>query len=108
MKEKRGERWTPAFVMEQIASQNAGLFNINDDGEHLGWMVCERFEQGEQPWMNVWIVEGEGLEVAPEVLPLIDKLAKSIGCVAWRCTGRKGWKRIGLRPIATVYERVLT
>jgi hypothetical protein len=55
--------------------------------------------------MNVWIVEGEGIEHAPECLALLDDLARSVGAVAWRCTGRKGWRSIGLEPIATVYER---
>lgn len=108
IKDKRGERWTVPFVLDRIASQYAGLFQIHDDGEHIAWMVVEKMAQGESPWMNVWLLEGEGLERAGEILPLIDDLAKSAGCVAWRCTGRAGWKSIGLKPIATVYERVLT
>ena len=107
IKDKTKERWSPAFVLDRIASQYAGLFHINDDGDHIAWMVVERYEQGESPWLNVWLLEGEGIERAQEILPLIDDLARSVGCVAWRCTGRKGWESIGLRPIATVYERTL-
>jgi hypothetical protein len=106
VKEKCRERWTPAFILSCLEAGTAGLFQVHDDGDHMGWVVVERYDQGE-PWLNVWIIEGAGLERAQEVLPLIDDLARSVGCVAWRCTGRKGWESIGLRPIATVYEREL-
>ena len=108
VKDKTGDRWTVPFVLDRIASGHAGLFRVHDDGEHMGYMVAEKYEQGEAPWMNVWIIEGVGLERFHEVLTLVDQLARTIGCVAWRCTGRKGWKAIGLKPIATVYERELT
>lgn len=75
------------------------------DQSHLGFCVVERYEQGEAPWMNVWIVEGEGIEHAPECLATLDDLARRIGAVAWRATGRKGWKAVGLKPVAVVYER---
>lgn len=105
VKEKTGERWTPPFVLARIVEGKAGLFRFQDDGRHLGYCVVERYEQGEKPWMNVWIVEGDVLEHAPECLEELDKLARSIGAVAWRATGRKGWKSIGLKPVAVVYER---
>lgn len=107
VKEKTGEPWSPEFVMKSIEAGHSGLFHFWDDG-HLAFMVVEKMWQGEKAWMNVWIVEGEGLEKAEEALPLIDDLAKWLGCDSWRCTGRKGWERIGLKPVATVYERTLT
>lgn len=106
VKDKTGERWTPPFVLDRILNGQAGLFEFRD-GEHLGWVVVELCRQGELPWMNVWILEGDGLEKHEEAMPLIDKLAREVGASAWRATGRKGWQRIGLKPIATVYERVL-
>jgi hypothetical protein len=106
VKQKTGERWTLPFVFQRLAEGKAGLFHFVAE-KHIAYMVCELYEQGEAPWMNVWILEGEGLERADECLPLIDGLARSIGAVAWRCTGRKGWKAIGLKPIATVYERAV-
>lgn len=106
VKKKTGERWTLPFVFKRLAEGKAGLFRFVAE-KHIAYMVCELYEQGEAPWMNVWILEGEGLERADECLPLIDGLARSIGAVAWRCTGRKGWKAIGLKPIATVYERAV-
>lgn len=105
VKEKTGERWAPPFVLARIVEGKAGLFRFQDDGKHLGYCVVERYEQGEAPWMNVWIVEGEGVEHAPECLAALDDLARRIGAVAWRATGRKGWKSIGLKPVAVVYER---
>ena len=108
VKEKTGERWTSAFVMSRITSGNAGLFRFTDDGAHVAWMVVERYAQGESPYMNVWIVEGDGLEKGLECMVLVDTLARQIGATAWRCTGRKGWgKALGLEPIAAVYERSL-
>ena len=106
VKDKTGERWTPAFVMSRIASGDAGLYRFHDDGEHMGYMVCELYSQGESPWMNVWVLEGQGLARFEECAPLIDALARSIGAVAWRATGRRGWAKF-LKPVATVYERVL-
>lgn len=105
--EKTGESWTPSFVLERIQSGNAGLFEFRDT-EHIAWMVVERYDQGGNPWMNVWILEGQGLEEhGKECLPLVDLLARQIGATSWRCTGRKGWRVLGLKPIATVYERNL-
>jgi len=106
VKEKTGDRWTVPFVFERIQQGKAGLFELYDT-DHAAYVVVERVEQGEPPWMNIWILEGEGLEKASECIPLFDELAKSVGAVAWRCTGRKGWKAIGLKPIATVYKRVV-
>lgn len=107
VKEKTGEKWTPAFVMSRITSGQAGLFRFTDDGNHVAWMVVERYDQGET-WMNVWIVEGEGLERGLECMALVDTLARQIGASSWRCTGRKGWgKALGIKPVATVYERTL-
>ena len=106
VKDKTGERWTLPFVFDRIASGNAGLFRFHEDGKHFGYMVVERYDQGEV-WMNVWILEGEGLDRFDECLPLVDDLAKSIGAASWRCTGRKGWAKF-LKPVATVFERELT
>ena len=106
VKDKTGDRWTVPFVLGRIAESKAGLFRFHDDGEHLAFMVVQRIEEGESPWMNIWILEGDGLNRFEECLPLVDGLAKSIGAVAWRCTGRKGWAKY-LKPIATVYEREL-
>ena len=108
VKAKTGESWTPSFVLERIQSGNAGLFEFRGDS-HIGWMVVERYAQGDEPWMNVWILEGNGLdEFGKDCLPLVDDLARKMGASTWRCTGRKGWgKAFGLRPIATVYEREL-
>ena len=105
VKDKTGEKWTPAYVMDRIISGQAGLFRLHDDGAHIAWVVVERHDQGEV-WMNVWIVEGEGMDRFMEYLPLMDGLAKKIGAKSWRCTGRKGWGKY-LKPIATVYEREL-
>lgn len=105
VKAKTGERWSLPFVFWKLQNKEAGLFRFHEDGKHLGYCVVEVYEQGEGPWLNVWIVEGEGLEVADEALKRIDDLCRVIGAKFWRCTGRKGWKAIGLKPIATVYER---
>ena len=106
---KTGERWTPPFVLGRILSGQAGLFRFTDDGEHKGWLVVERMEQGQAPYMNVWILEGEGLEHSKQAIALIDALAGNVGCKAWRLTGRKGWgKVLGLDPIGYVFERVCT
>lgn len=107
VKEKTGDKWTPAFVFDRILGGHAGLFRFTDDGEHVAWMVVERYDQGET-WMNVWIVEGAGLDRGVECMALVDTLARQIGASSWRCTGRKGWGRaLGIKPIATVYERNL-
>jgi hypothetical protein len=106
VKDKTGERWSPVFVLKRIQEGAAALFRFSDNGRHIAYMVCERYDQGEV-WMNVWIVEGAGLEMFDECLPLVDGLAKSIGATSWRCTGRKGWAKF-LKPVATVYERELT
>lgn len=108
MADKRGEPWTPGFVMGCLERGAAALFRIHDDGEHIAYMVVERMEQGGAPWMNVWCLWGSQLERHGEVVPLIDRLAKDIGCDRWRCTGRRGWEKVGLRPVATVFERKLT
>lgn len=108
IQEKRGEPWTPAFVMGALEAGNAALFRIHDDGEHIAYMVVERMEQGGAPWINVWCLWGGPLERHEEIVPLIDKLALDVGCDRWRCTGRRGWEKIGLRPVATVFERKLT
>lgn len=107
MIDKTGERWTPPFVLRCLENGSAGLFEVRGE-ETLGWMVVERYAQGGDPWLNVWIVIGKGLEHAGELIPQIDELAKSVGAKSWRCTGRKGWGRVGLKPIATVYERECT
>ena len=106
VKDKTGDRWTVPFVLDRIQQGKAGLFRLHDDGSHMAYMVVERYEQGEAPWMNVWILEGDGLDRFDECVPLVDGLAKSIGAVAWRCTGRKGWAKF-LKPVAVVYERDL-
>ena len=110
VKEKTGERWAPPFVFERIVSGQAGLFRLHDEGTHVAYLVCERYEQGESPWMNVWILSGDGMadEVNAEVVALLDGLAKQIGATSWRFTGRKGWGRAlkgFIKPVATVYER---
>ncbi len=112
VKEKTGERWSPPFVFERIVSGNAGLFRLHENGAHMAYLVVERYDQGEV-WMNVWILEGEGMDdgVNAEVVALLDGLAKQVGASAWRFTGRKGWGRAlkgFIKPVATVYERVLT
>jgi len=106
VKDKTGDRWAVPFVFERIQQGKAGLFELYDT-DHAAYVVVELMEQGDAPWMNLWILEGQGLEKHSECMPLFDELAKSVGAVAWRCTGRKGWKAIGLKPIATVYERVV-
>lgn len=103
VRERSKERWSVEFVIQSIEAGNSGLFHFWDDG-HIAFMVVEKYSQGDRPWMNVWILEGAGLDRIKDALPLIDGLARSIGCVAWRATGRKGWGR-WLKPIATVYER---
>lgn len=106
VREKTGERWTPPFVLARILNQEAGLFRFTDDGDHVAWMVAERYEQGEAPWLHVWILEGEGLEHSAQAIALIDALAGNVGCMVWRLTGRKGWgKVLGLKPIGYVFER---
>lgn len=110
VKEKTGERWSLPFVISRIREGKAGLFRFHDGDKHIAYMVCERCEQGEASWMNVWILEGAGLERASECVPLIDELARSVGASAWRCFGRKGWGRAlsaYLTPQAVVYERAL-
>lgn len=107
VKQKTRAKWTTDFVFNRVMSGNAGLFRFVENGQHLGWMVVERYDQGEV-WMNVWVLEGKGLERADECMPLIDLLARQIGATSWQCTGRKGWQAIGLKPVATVYERKLT
>lgn len=109
VKQKGRERWSPGFVLSAIQEGRAGLFRVTNDGAHVAWMVFERMDQGGGVWLNVWIAEGEGLEHSKEVVGLIDLLARQVGADSWRCTGRKGWGRaLGLKPIATVYERELT
>ena len=107
IKEKTGEKWTPEFVLAAIREQRAGLFRIYDGYTPLAYMVVERMDQGGDVWMNVWALEGQGLEHAEAIFPLIDDLAKSIGARSWKCTGRKGWAK-WLKPVAVVYERELT
>lgn len=112
IKEKTGEKWSPEFVLAAVREGRAGLFEIVEL-EHIAWMVCERMDQGGGVWMNVWCVEGDGLESIDSIMPLIDEVANSIGAVrdgkpVWRCTGRKGWERASkgaLKPVAVVYER---
>lgn len=104
IKEKTGEKWTPDFLLAAIDDRRAGLFAIRDGETHIAWMVCERIDQGDGVVMNVWALEGEGLEYAERIFLLIDDLARSIGAVSWKCTGRKGWAK-WLKPVATVYER---
>lgn len=102
VKAKTGDRWTVPFLLGCVEKGFAGLFEILAD-KHIAWMVVERMDQGEV-WMNVWVLEGQGLERAEEIFPLIDDLARSIGAQRWRCTGRKGWGK-WLKPVATVFER---
>jgi hypothetical protein len=106
VKEKTGELWTPLFVMHKIMDGSAGLFHLVEDGKHYGYLVVERYVQGSDPWMNVWILEGTGLDRFDDCLPLIDDLARSIGASSWRCIGRNGWAKY-LKPVATVFERKL-
>lgn len=107
--DRRGEPWTPAFVMTALENGHAALFRFHDDGEHIAWMVVERMEQGKVPWMNVWCLWGKGvMKVYDQMIPLIDRLARDVGCDRWRCAGRKGWEKVGLRPVTTVFERKLT
>ena len=108
VKEKTGDRWTVPFVLSCIEKGFAGLYEIRDK-DHIAWIVVERMDQGEV-WMNLWIMEGKGLEKGREIYPLLDDLARSIGASRWRCTGREGWGRAcdWLKPVAVVYERILT
>ena len=108
VKAKTGDRWTVPFVLSCIEKGFAGLYAIMDSDSRIAWLVVERMDQGEV-WMNVWIMEGKGLERGREVYPLIDDLARSIGASRWRCTGREGWGRAcdWLKPVAVVYEREL-
>ena len=109
VKDKTGDRWSTNFVLSKIQSGNAGLFRFHDRGTHIAYAVVERYDQGEKPWMNVWILEGDiGAPRARDVVQCLDELAKSVGAKVWRFTGRKGWgKALGemVKPIATVYER---
>ncbi len=107
IKEKTGEKWTPDFVLAAVREGRAGLFGIYNVDTLLAYMVCERMDQGDGVWMNVWCVEGAGLEHMQSLIPLVDELARSIGARSWRATGRKGWSK-WLKPVATVYEREVT
>jgi hypothetical protein len=108
VKRKGKERWAPAFVLERVREGLAGLFRFEEEGKHYGYMVVERIDQGDGVWMNVWALEGKGLDRFGDCLPLVDNLAASIGATSWRCAGRKGWGAMGLKPIATVFEREIT
>lgn len=105
VKAKTGDRWTVPFVLSCIEKGYAGLFEVRDEA-HVAWMVVERMDQGEV-WLNVWILEGAGIDKAGAIFPLIDDLARRVGASRWRCTGRKGWAK-WLKPVATVYERECT
>lgn len=107
VKEKNGALWSVPFVLGRVFSGNAAIYAIRDSDSHIAWMVVERIDQGRGPWMNVWILEGEGLEHAEAIFPLLDDLAKSMGASRWRCEGRKGWGK-WLKPVATVFERECT
>lgn len=108
VKEKTGQLWTPEFIRSRIESGHAGLFEFVD-GKRLAFLVVERYEQGAEPWANVWVIEGSpGLGRAEEMVRLVDGLMRCNGIKRWRFTGRKGWGRLlGLRPIATVFERAV-
>lgn len=105
MQEKNGTLWSVPFVLSRIYSQQAGLFLL--EGEASAWIVVERIDQGRGAWMNVWILEGEGLDHAEAIFPLLDDLARNMGASRWRCEGRTGWGK-WLKPVATVFERECT
>ena len=105
VQEKNQVLWSVPFVLSAIYSQRAGVYRI--EGEASAWVVVERMDQGRGVWMNVWILEGVGLEHCEEIFPLLDDLAKSMGASRWRCEGRRGWGK-WLKPVATVFERECT
>lgn len=107
VQEKNQVLWSVPFVLSRIFSQHAGLYAIRDSNSHIAWMVVERMDQGCGAWMSVWVLEGEGLEFAEAIFPLLDDLARSMGASRWRCEGRKGWGK-WLKPVATVFERECT
>lgn len=112
VREKTGERWTPAYVFSRIVDGRAGLFRLHEEGRHLAYVVVERLD-GYEVALNVWIVEGDGMtkEVVGAFVQLMDELTKRVGASLWKLTGRKGWGRAlagYVKPVATVYERVLT
>lgn len=102
VQEKTGALWSVPFLLGAIFAQRAFLYRLV--GEASAWIVVERLNQGKGPWMNVWVLEGDGLEHAEQIFPLLDDLAKGIGCDRWRCEGRKGWGK-WLPTVATVFER---
>ena len=106
VKEKTGELWTPEFIRSRIESGHAGLFEFIEEAR-LAFLVVERYDQGEEPWANVWVIEGSpGLGRAEEMVRLVDGLMRCNGISRWRFTGRKGWGRLlGLKPVAVVFER---
>lgn len=106
VKKKTAEPWSVGYVIEKILEQRAGLFQFFRDGEPFGYLIVERMDQGDWVWLNAWMIEGAGIvEMAPECIAEIDRLAKCAGAKEWRCGGRPGWKAVGLEPIATVYRR---
>lgn len=85
VKQKTQERWSVAFVISRILSGHALYQRIADC--HV---VVEMIDRT----MNVWILEGKGLEKREVVLEALDNLARKAGAEYWRLTGRKGWERL--------------
>jgi hypothetical protein len=112
VKRKCRELWSSKFVRDKVRRGDAGLFEFMQDGRRVALMVVERYDQGDAPWMNVWILEGSpGIERTADMVALIDGLARSIGAGVWRFTGRIGWSRVLRRyakPVAVAYERKLS
>lgn len=66
---------------------------------------------GERPVLNIWLAGGDMTELM-EMLRAGEEFAKTLGCVAVRVEGRRGWVRqlreYGYEPIAYTVEKELT
>ena len=105
--QKVKERDVTDYVISQVRNSHAAAFKFS--GIDL-WMVVERIVAGDT-FLNVWCLEGSGMSLkhVPEVVNLIDELARLVGADYWKMESpRKGWARVlkgYADPVRTVYER---
>lgn len=100
--------WTPEDVYVAIAAGHAHIYEIENEGDALGFCVLKKLADFDGATLFVWALWGDPGSMqqrSAEIFRQLDMLAQHIGAKRIRMESpRKGWVRY-MDAVATVYER---
>jgi hypothetical protein len=93
--DKGGDQdWAIYHVIENLTKGRWALYGVLNDGALVGaGVVCVQ-QFGQRRVLEVVLFGADkGSNVYADALNCLKDIAKSLGCRAIRCEGRKGWKK---------------